>query len=258
MARVALTREISPDINRCELTHLERTAIDVEVARSQHREYERALEALGCRVERVAAAPELPDSVFVEDTVVVLDEIAILTRPGAPSRLGETAGMARAMEPYRRLARIEPPGTLDGGDVLRVDRTLFVGCSGRSNTAGIAQLGNLVAPFEYEVRPVPATGCLHLKTAVTLAAEHTLVINPAWADRRAFSAYTLIECDPAEPFGANVLRIGETVVHARAWELTRRRLESHGISVVPVDASELARAEAGVTCCSVVFEAQGT
>lgn len=251
---IALTRPVSPTINDCELTHLVRAPIDLALALAQHESYERTLKDLGCQLHRVPPAPELPDAVFVEDSAVVLAEIAIVTRPGAPSRRAETALVAETLRPLRLLQQIEEPGTLDGGDVLRVNRTLFVGRSGRSNDEGIAQLERFVAPFGYTVTPVETTGCLHLKTAVTEVADGTLLVNPRWVDPATFADFRLIECDPTEPFAANALRIGSSVLHAAAWQRTRERLELDGIAVVPVDASELAKAEAGVTCCSVVFE----
>ena len=252
---IALIRPVSPSINDCELTHLARSPIDLALAQAQHESYERCLKDLGCQVHRVKPAPDLPDAVFVEDSAVVLDEIGIVTRPGAQSRRAETAQVAETLRPLRLLRQIEEPGTLDGGDVLRVNRTLFVGRSGRTNDEGIAQLTRLAAPFGYTVTPVETDGCLHLKTAVTEVAEGTLLLNPRWVDPARFSGFELIACDPTEPFAANALRIGNSVLHAAAWQRTRERLEASGIAVVPVDASELAKAEAGVTCCSVVFSA---
>jgi dimethylargininase len=253
MALIALTRDVSPAINECQLTHLDRTPIDPVQAEAQHGAYERCLAELGCRVERIEATPYLPDGVFVEDTVVVVDELAVITRPGVESRLAETFTMAQAVERHRTLAWIEAPGTLDGGDVLRIDRTLFVGAGQRSNAEGIAQLQRFLEPYHYEVVPVTTGDCLHLKTAITQVADGTLLINPEWIDPSIFAGFQLIECDPGEPFGANALRVGESVLYASAWRRTRERLEHHGIRVVTVDASELAKAEAGVTCCSVVF-----
>lgn len=254
---VALTRDVSPTINACQLTHLARIDIDVDRARAQHREYERRLQDMGCEIHRVAPAPDLPDAVFVEDLAVVLDEIAVLSRPGAAARRLESAGFAEQLSRFRLFRQIEDPGTLDGGDVLRVDRTLFVGQSSRTNRAGITQLERFVAPFGYSVRPVTVTGCLHLKTAVTEVADGVLLLNPDWVEPVIFAEYERLDCDPAEPFAANALRIGDRVLHAAAWTGTRQRLESRGIGVVSVEASELAKAEAGVTCCSVVFRASG-
>jgi dimethylargininase len=251
---IALVRDVSPLIDRCELTHLARQPLDPARAAAEHHRYTRTLAALGCDVQWVPATPALPDAVFVEDTAVVVDEIAVLTRPGAPSRRPETESMAGALAPFRRIVAIEDPGTLDGGDVLRVGRVLYVGRSARTNPEGIAQLSRHLSPYGYAVRSVETNGCLHLKTAVTEVADGTLLVNPAWVDRHTFGDSTLIEVDPAEPQAANALRIGGAVVHAAAWGRTRERLEQRGIRTVPIDVSELAKAEAGVTCCSIIFE----
>jgi len=255
MSRIAITRRVSPEIGRCELSYLEREPIDVGLAERQHAAYERCLAGLGCAVTSLPAEAALPDSVFVEDAAIVLDELAVITRPGAVSRRAETHSVAAALAPWRTLLRLGPPGTLDGGDVLVVGRRIFVGRSRRSNEAGCGQLRDLLAPRGYSVVPVPVRGCLHLKSAVTAVAADRLLLNPAWVDASAFAGLATLEVDPAEPRAANALRIGAAVVFPAAFERTRRRLEAAGIDVVTVDVSELARAEGAVTCCSLVFEA---
>lgn len=211
---IAITRAVSPAIARCELTHLERTSIDAELAAAQHQQYIETLVALGCEVHQLPAEPDLPDSVFVEDTAVVLDELAIITRPGAASRQPETVSMAAALASYRPLKHITAPGTIDGGDVLRVGNRLFIGLSGRSNQAGIEQMRALLASSGYSVTGVPVRGCLHLKSAVTQVAPATLLYNPAWVDADAFRDYELIEVEESEPFGSNALLVNETIIHA--------------------------------------------
>jgi len=258
---VALTREVSSAFDACELTHLTREPIDVGLARRQHAAYEALLAELGCEVERLPEERELPDSVFVEDAAVVVDELAVITRPGAESRRGETASVAAALARHRQLAHIEAPATLDGGDVLRVGKRVFVGLSARSNRQGVAQLAALLAPFGYAVEGVPLEDCLHLKTAVTEVAEGTLIINAAWIDRATLAAYEQIDVDPSEPFAANALRIvggsadGDTVVVPTAFSRTADRLDKRGLSVRTVEVSELAKAEGGVTCCSILLRA---
>lgn len=252
---IAVTREVSPRIAECELTHLARMPIDLERARAQHREYEEALRKLGCELIRLPAQPELADSVFVEDAAVVLDELAVITRPGAPSRRAETASVAAALKPYRNLFYIEAPGTLDGGDVLQLAKTLYVGQSQRSNFEGIEQLRRILANFGYRVVPVPLHDCLHLQTAVTRVADATLLVNRTWVDGRLFDSLRLIEVDRQEPFAANALLIGNTVIYPEVFPETRKRLEAQGIKVRTVDASELAKAEGGVTCSSLIFTA---
>ncbi|HEX7193240.1 MAG TPA: arginine deiminase family protein, partial [Thermoanaerobaculia bacterium] len=223
---IALTRAVPPSIVHCELSHLERTPIDVDRAMAQHEEYERALTLLGCRVQRIAPEPSMPDSVFVEDTAVVLDDVAVITRPGAESRRGETRSMADALRPYRELAFIEEPGTLDGGDVLRLGDTLYVGLSARTNEEGIQQLRRFAL-----VIAVPVTKCLHLKSAVTEVGDRTLLINSRLIEPQHFAGFELIEAEQA-----NALRIGDAVIYP---------------GDVPMD--ELAKAEGALTCCSVIF-----
>jgi dimethylargininase len=252
--RIAITREVSPAIAACELTHLEREPIDLALAREQHRRYEEALAALGCEVRRLATDPALPDSVFVEDVAVVLDEMAIVTRPGAESRRPERPSVAAALAPYRPVVRIEAPGTMDGGDLLRSGRTLFVGRSGRTNDAGIEQLRAVAEPIGYTVTAVNVRGCLHLKSAVTEVGDDAVLIHREWVDADAFAGLDRIDVDPAEPHAANALRVGRTVVHPSAFPMTRKRLEDRGIVVETLDLSELAKAEGGVTCCSLIFE----
>jgi len=250
---IAITRPVSDSLVRCELTHLARTPIDVERARAQHGAYERALAGLGCRIERLPAEHELPDAVFVEDTAIVLDELALIARPGAPSRRPEVPSAAEALARYRDLVHVEAPGTLDGGDVLRVGRTIYVGLSLRSNRAVVDQMADLLSPLGYAVLGVAVTGCLHLKSAVTQVAPETLLIQREWVAARQFGGMALIDVDPGEPYAANALLIGDSVIYAAAYPRTQARLEAHGIDVHAVDVSELAKAEGAVTCCSLIL-----
>ncbi len=253
--RKAITREVSTGINRCELTCLSREAIDVDLAREQHALYRECLSGLGCDVVCLPQEPDLPDSVFVEDTAVVLKDLAIITRPGAPSRRPEVRSVARALEPYRDLAFIEPPGTVDGGDVLALDNTLYVGLTRRSNRAGAGQLRALLSPRGYTVFMVEVAGCLHLKSAVTRVASGTLLVNRDRVDAGMFHGMSFVDVDPGEPHAANALLVGNTVVLPSAFPRTRSLLEEKGIEVVALDISELAKAEGGVTCCSLIFDA---
>jgi dimethylargininase len=251
--KIAITREVSRSIIQCELTHLARTPINVSRARAQHEQYRSALRALGVEVISLPEEPDLPDSVFVEDAAFVLDEVAVLTRPGADTRKPEVESVARALEPYRQLLRISAPATLDGGDVLVAGKRIFVGQTLRSNAEAVKQLQSMLNPFGYSVTGVPVTGCLHLKSGVTQVTEDTLLINPAWVDRSYFEGFRFIEVDPSEPFAANALVVEGALVYPAAFEGTRTRLETAGRPIVPVEADELAKAEGGVTCCSLIF-----
>ena len=251
---LALTRAVSPRIVDCELTHLAREPIDHARAEAEHCAYERQLSELGATVRRIAAEPALPDSVFVEDAAVVLDELAVITRPGAESRRAETASVADALASYRRTSAIEGPGTLDGGDVLVVGRQVFVGRSSRTNAEGFEQFRRLLAPHGYTVTPVAVKGCLHLKSAVTRIADRMLLMNPDWISVDTFPGYRTVPVDPAEPGAANALALGGTVLLPSHHPRTRARIAAEGLSVTPVAMAELAKAEAGITCCSLVFE----
>ena len=253
---MALTREVSAALAHCELTHMPRVPIDVEVARTEHTAYERALAAAGCRVERVAGAPDLPDAVFIEDVAVVVDELAVVTRPGAESRRPERVAVASALQRYRRLRFIEAPGTLDGGDVLTMDRRVYVGISSRTNVEGVAQLRQFLSPLGYSVCEVPVAGCLHLKSAVTAVGDRVVLANPDWIPAAAFSSYDRIAVDPAEPGAANALPVNGRIIFPAAFPRTADRLTRRGFTVMTVEVSELAKAEGAVTCCSLVFDVE--
>ena len=249
---IALTRAVSDSLSECELTHLARIPIDLAQARAQHAQYEAALRALGCDVVRLAPLHDHPDAVFVEDTVVVVRECAVITRPGAASRRGESASMRSALAPLLLRHEIEAPGTLDGGDVLRIGMRIFVGVSTRTNAHGTAQLERLLAPFGYTVTAVYVRDCLHLKSAVTAVNEDFVVVNPNVVDPELFGVEWLAVPDE-EAIAANILSIGDHVLCPAAAPRTADMLARRGCNVIPVDNSELAKAEAGLTCCSVIL-----
>lgn len=251
----AIVREISASIGNCEISFVSREPIDVDLARQQHADYQRLLGELGCQLTVLPAEDAMPDAVFVEDVALVLDKVAVMTRPGAASRRTEGAAVAAALRQYRLLLAIEAPGTLDGGDILRVGKAIFVGQSARSNAAAVEQLRALLAPHGYRVESVPMRDCLHLKSAVTAVAQDTLLINPQWVSPDAFAGFRLIEVDPTEPHAANALRIGDTLVYPACFPRTQARLQAVGLCVHSVDVSELQKAEGAVTCCSLVFSA---
>ena len=254
MARLAITRGVSPAIARCELTHRERTPIDFERARRQHAAYEAALTGLGCEVHRLPADADAPDCVFVEDVAVVFDELAILTRPGAVSRRRETPPVAAALAERRRLVSIDAPATLDGGDVLVAGRQVFVGLTSRTDEAGAAALERALGPLGYKVTSVPVQGALHLKSVASHVAPGLLLIDPAGIDPTAFDGYELLTVAEGESPAANALWIGDTVLVAAGFDGTRKRLEQRGLKIVEVENGELARAEGGLTCCSLILE----
>jgi dimethylargininase len=250
----AITRAVSPAIVHCELSFIDREPIDLATAQQQHHAYENLLGKLGARVISLPAEPDLPDSMFVEDPAIVFDELAVILPLGTDTRRREAPSLAQALGKYRELEYVSLPGTLEGGDVLRIDRKIFVGLTKRSNAEGIRQLAAILAPHKYEVIAVPVTGCLHLKSAVTLLGRGTLLANRAWFDTAPFSSFEWVEVDPAEPHAANTLALGGTIIFPASFPHTRARIEAHGFRVTPLDISELQKAESGLTCSSLLFE----
>jgi dimethylargininase len=251
---IAITRAVSPAILHCELSFIDRQPIDLARARQQHQAYEVLLAKLGAQVVSLPPEPDLPDSMFVEDPAIVLDELAVILPLGTESRRAEARSLALELAKYRKLAYVQLPGTLEGGDVLRIGRKLFVGLTQRSNAEGIRQLTELLQPFGYEVIAVPVKGCLHLKSAVTYLDRNTLLANRAWFDTAPFAAYDWIDVDPAEPHAANALALGGTVIFPASFPRTRGRIGSLDFRVTSLDISELQKAESGLTCSSLLFE----
>jgi dimethylargininase len=250
----AIVREPSPALSRCALTYLDRQPIDFARALRQHATYVSALTSQGVEVHRLGAEPDLPDAVFVEDTAVDVDECAVIARPGIASRRGEVESIAAALAPFRPVVRIVAPGTIEGGDVLRVGRTFFVGQTPRTNPEGTRQLAALVQPYAYDVVPVTPTGCLHLKSAVTFIGRETLLVNSSWIDVDLFSRWQCIPVPPEEPHGANAVVIGEAVYVAASAPATRRKLDALGFTTAAIDTGEFEKAEAALTCLSLLFE----
>jgi dimethylargininase len=217
----AITREVNAALGSCELTFLSRTGIDADLALEQHQQYQSALSSLGCEIVSLPTEPGMADSVFIEDTAIVLDEIAVLS--------------------------------LEGGDLLCIDKVIYAGLSTRSNQSGIEQLRSIVADYGFSVKSVETTKCLHLKSAVSKVAPGTLLINPDWISKSAFADYELINVDKDEAHAANALLVGRSLIYSSSYPRTREKLLASGIVVVPVDVSEVQKAEGAVTCCSLVF-----
>lgn len=250
----AITRAVSPALVNCELSFIGRQPIGLAKAQAQHHAYESLLAQLGARVISLPAEPSLPDSMFVEDPAIVLDELAVIFPLGTESRRGEAATIGAALAPFRKLARVQLPGVLEGGDVLRIGRALYVGLTRRSNAEGIRQLSALLAPHNYTVVAVPVTGCLHLKSAVTYLGANSLLANRAWFDSSLFPNFDWVDVLPAEPHAANALSLAGTVIFPASFPHTRARIEARGFHVTPLDISELQKAESGLTCSSLIFE----
>jgi dimethylargininase len=250
---VALTREPARSLDACELTYREREPIDADAAARQHRGYCEALRSCGALVVTLPPVEEFPDSVFVEDTAIVLEEVAVLTRPGVESRRGEVRLVEPEVARLRPVVRIEPPATLEGGDVLRLGRTLYVGLSPRTNAEGADGLRRLVAPHGYEVVTVEPRGCLHLKSGCSGLDDEAVLVNPEWVDPGNFRGREVVAVDAAEPWAANVLRVAGSVCVSAAFPRTAEMLAARGRDVRAVEVSEFAKAEGAMTCMSLLF-----
>ena len=255
---IAITNTPSPRLTECELTHLERTPIDYAVALRQHQRYGEMLRACGAEVHALDVNRDHPDSVFIEDTAIVLDEIAVMMSMGAESRRGEPRAIETELRRWREIECVTLPATIDGGDVARVGRTLLVGQSSRTNAEGIAALTAIVARHGYRVIPVPVTGCLHLKSAATALPDGSLLVNPDWLDRAPIAGFRTVSVPPDEPSAADVALVGETVCLAAEHPRTAELVESLGFTVRTTRLSEFAKAEGAVTCLSLIFTAPAT
>ncbi len=251
---IAITREVSSRFNECEITHIDRTPIDLDIARRQHQEYIHALAQIGCEVIELPEQRDLPDSVFVEDTAFILPEVAVITRPGADSRKPETESIVQALSSHRPLVHVTAPATVDGGDVLVLEKNIYIGMSTRSTMEAVTQLQGLLDNYGYKVTGVELTDCLHLKTAVTRMNNKTLLVNKNWVDAGHFSGYELIDIDPSEPFGANCLTVKDVIIYPTSFPKTQKKIEQKGFKVINVNLDELAKAEGAVTCCSLIIK----
>lgn len=249
----AFVRAPGAAMNRCELTHLARVAIDAPLARRQHAAYVNVLAELGATIEWLAPLDEQPDAVFVEDAAIIFPEVIVLAWPGAPSRQPEVASVEPVLSKYRAVRSVHAPGFLDGGDVLTIGRRVLVGLSTRTNAAGVAQLREALAPFDYRVESVQVRGCLHLKSACTAIDEGRVLANPEFIERAALGAVEVIAVDPREPRSANTLTVRGTTLFSAAYPRTGERLSAAGLRVRALDVAELEKAESGLTCMSLLL-----
>jgi dimethylargininase len=250
----AITRKVSPSINNCELTFHAKEPIDVAKAIEQHEAYEECLRQIGAKVVSLAAEPDLPDAVFVEDAAIVVDEVAVIPIMGAASRRPETESLASVLSAYRPIKFMQAPATLDGGDVMRIGRTLFVGASKRTNAEGIAQLRVALDPFDYQVTAIDVRRCLHLKSGCSYLGRNSILVNREWADVKPFVGFELIDVPASEPGASNALMIEDVVIVPNAFPRTIELLEGRGFVMKAIDVSEFQKAEGGVTCKSIIFD----
>lgn len=251
---IAFTRQPASSLVNCEVTHVPFQKVDLQLAFQQHERYCQSLKHMGIEVELLPSEDSFSDSVFIEDNAIILDEVAVLTSMGTISRQGEPSLLHAPLSKYRRLAEISPPAKIEGGDVFRVGKVLYVGMSSRTNGTGIHDLRAIVKSSGFQVIPIGTHQCLHLKTACTPLDDETLLINPDWLSLDPFKKFRLVRVPLEEPFGANVLRLPQGILGNAEYPLTLDLIERHGYSVTRVNLSEFSKAEAGVTCLSLIFE----
>lgn len=238
----------------CALTFRDRQPIDIDLAIQQHADYASALRQMGVYVEILRINDMSPDGVFVEDAAIVLDECAIVASMGIEARRAEVDAMADVLSRFRSdLRRIHWPARIEGGDVLVVGKRIYVGQSSRTNAAGLLAVKEIAAPLGYDVRSVTVRGCLHLKTGVTAIDETTLICNPEWIDVSAFYDVDLMHVDPHEPWAANILRVDDQLLLNGSFPRTADRIDAIRGGNHRIVVSEFAKAEAGLTCLSIVF-----
>jgi dimethylargininase len=252
-AMLAITNVPSPKLHVCERTFVAHEPIDYQRALAQHAAYCDALRDCRARVVKLNVNADQPDGTFIEDTAVVLDEVAVLASMGAASRRNELRAIEPILREHREIVRIDPPASLEGGDVLRVGRTLLVGVSCRTNHAGIALFAAIGERLGYRVVPILIRECLHLKTACTALPDGRLLLNPAWINPSALSDFELLDVPTEEPWAANVCPVNSTVLVAAAHQRTAEIIDSLGFHVRAVELSEFAKAEGGVTCLSLLI-----
>jgi dimethylargininase len=251
---IALTHVVSPNIDKCELSFLDRNPINYNQAVRQHEQYCALLRDCGLQVVELSVNRSYPDSTFIEDTAVVVDELAVMASMGVESRRGEMRNVESVLASYRDISHIQLPATLEGGDVLRIEKRIFVGISPRTNLAGADSLGRILEPSGYQVIPVTVNGCLHLKSACIAIDDHTLLVNPRWLDLQPLRDFRIIPVPEDEPAAVNSLRINNTICMHSGFPKTAELLVNLGFSLKAIDISELLKAEAGMTCSSIIFE----
>ena len=252
--KTAITRAVSPTIGRCQLTYMSRQPIDYHKAVQQHSAYRHALREMGLEVICLPAQADLPDAVFVEDNALVLDELAIIGATAVPSRKPELSSMGSFLARHRQVHSLGEGIAFEGGDVIRQGRTLYVGQSGRTCLDAIVRLSEILEGFDYRVKPVKVSQCLHLSTGASFISSDTILVNPEWIDLSIFAGCKIIETPQDEPWAANALAVNGSVLVPDGFPKTCELLTSHGFSVRVVDVSEFLKAEAGVTCLVNILE----
>lgn len=249
----AVTRGISSTFQQATVMAPSAVPIDVERARRQHAAYVQALRTAGVAVTELPPLHAFPDGCFVEDCALVADGVALLTRPGAPSRQGEEASVGALLESFLRVERTEGPATLDGGDCLRLGKTWFVGRTPRTNAAGAARVAQVFEPLGFRVVEVPVREVLHLKCVCSaLDDRRVLLASGSAVDRAVFDGFEVLELPNAESYAANVLSVNGFVVMAEGFPETAKVVAAAGFEVIALDVSEIRKADGSLTCLSIL------
>jgi dimethylargininase len=251
--RRALVRPISVTFADAITMRPKSAPIEVALARQQHHAYVDALSRAGAEIVQLAAEDEFPDGCFVEDCALIADGVALITRPGAPSRRGEVESVRRALERVLRVELTEAPATLDGGDCMRVGKRIFVGRSQRTNEAGIARVREVFAPLGYHVIAIPLHDVLHLKCVCSPLDDETILLADGTLPRELFAGVGVLPVPSHEECAANAVAIGRTVLVADGHPETARVVARHGLEVLAVETSEIRKADGALTCLSLLY-----
>lgn len=252
-AEFAIVRNIPNSFQQCITGFSGKFPIDVTLAQQQHEHYCHTLVDLGLKLVRIEADDYLPDCCFTEDTAIVTDGLGIISFPGTESRHAEIIEMEKALTTYKKIQHIAAPATIEGGDVLKIGKKLFIGHSARTNEEGIKQVAGLVNELGYEVIPVKIHNTLHLKTVCTYLGNNCIIYADGHFDENIFSEYDKIIVPVTESYCANTLAVNGKVLIPKGFPLTRSLIGNKGYSIIELDMSEIEKADGALTCLSVIF-----
>ncbi len=249
----AIARKPGPNFARGLTTAVSEKPPDYEILANQHAEYIAALESIGLEVLLLEALPDHPDAYFVEDTAVVAADVAVITNPGADARKGEEETIAAVLVKYRKIEKIRPPGTMDGGDVLQVGKHFFIGVSERTNHEGAGQLSHILKGYGYTYTTIAVGEGLHFKSSVNYVGKNTLLVSEDFAGNDHLKGYDTIVVEKAESYAANTLFVNDHLLIPRGYRDTRKNLEALGFKIIELDTSEVRKMDGGLTCMSIRF-----
>jgi dimethylargininase len=227
--------------------------IDLEIAKMQHLKYCNTLSKLGINIIRLDTDDSLPDCCFTEDIIAIADDIAIITNPGIQSRVAETKALEKTLSVFKDVFRITSPGTIEGGDVLKIEKTIYIGISSRTNMEGIRQFTSILEPRGYWIKPVEIRNTLHLKSVCTYLGNRRIILAEGYFDINVFSGFEKIIVPREEEYCANCLFVNNRVLIPKGFPKTKALIEAKGLIVSELEMSEFRKADGAVTCLSVIF-----